>query len=73
VAPVNSGTIKVASAHPAKGWRFLDRLVSWPHAGRFMLKSGVLLAAYDARRPTRDSCTGTDTAVFCSQMHRAAW
>jgi hypothetical protein len=33
---------------------FLDRLGSSPHAERFVLKGGVLLAAYDARRPTRD-------------------
>lgn len=32
----------------------LDRLGSSPHAGLFVLKGGVLLAAYDARRPTRD-------------------
>jgi hypothetical protein len=33
---------------------FLDRLAGSPHAERFVLKGGVLLAAYDARRPTRD-------------------
>jgi len=33
---------------------FLTRLASSPYAGRFVLKGGVLLAAYDARRPTRD-------------------
>jgi len=33
---------------------FLDRLISSPHAPRFVLKGGVLLAAYDVRRPTRD-------------------
>ena len=33
---------------------FLDRLASSPHADRFVLKGGVLLAAYDMRRPTRD-------------------
>lgn len=32
----------------------LDRLSSSPHADRFVLKGGVLLAAFDARRPTRD-------------------
>jgi hypothetical protein len=32
----------------------LDRLSGSPHADRFVLKSGVLLAAFDARRPTRD-------------------
>jgi hypothetical protein len=33
---------------------FLDRLVASQHADKFVLKGGVLLAAYDARRPTRD-------------------
>jgi hypothetical protein len=33
---------------------FLDRLAHSGHAKRFVLKGGVLLAAYDARRPTRD-------------------
>lgn len=32
----------------------LDRLSGSPYAGRFVLKGGVLLAAFDARRPTRD-------------------
>lgn len=33
---------------------FLRRLVSSPHKSQFVLKGGVLLAAFDARRPTRD-------------------
>lgn len=33
---------------------FLDRLADSPYAQQFVLKGGVLLAAYDARRPTRD-------------------
>jgi predicted nucleotidyltransferase component of viral defense system len=33
---------------------FLDRLVHSEFAGTFILKGGVLLAALDARRPTRD-------------------
>ena len=33
---------------------FLARLVRSPHANRLVLKGGVLLAAYDTRRPTRD-------------------
>jgi len=33
---------------------FLDRLSGSPHADRVVLKGGVLLAAFDARRPTRD-------------------
>jgi hypothetical protein len=33
---------------------FLDRLASSRHASRLILKGGVLLAAYDVRRPTRD-------------------
>ncbi|HEX9549246.1 MAG TPA: nucleotidyl transferase AbiEii/AbiGii toxin family protein, partial [Acidimicrobiales bacterium] len=33
---------------------FLERLAHSPHGERFVLKGGVLLAAYDSRRPTRD-------------------
>ena len=33
---------------------FLTRLVVSPYADTFVLKGGVLLAAYDIRRPTRD-------------------
>lgn len=33
---------------------FLDRLVQSQHASQFVLKGGVLLAAFNARRPTRD-------------------
>jgi hypothetical protein len=33
---------------------FLARLTRSPNADRLVLKGGVLLAAYDARRPTRD-------------------
>lgn len=33
---------------------FLARLAASPHADKLVLKGGVLLAAYDARRPTRD-------------------
>jgi hypothetical protein len=33
---------------------FLARLVASSHADKFVLKGGVLLAAYDSRRPTRD-------------------
>jgi hypothetical protein len=33
---------------------FLDRLTKSEYAENFILKGGVLLAALDARRPTRD-------------------
>ncbi|MGQ0504544.1 MAG: nucleotidyl transferase AbiEii/AbiGii toxin family protein, partial [Myxococcaceae bacterium] len=33
---------------------FLDRLADSKHAKNLVLKGGVLLAAYDLRRPTRD-------------------
>lgn len=33
---------------------FLTRLAASPYADRLVLKGGVLLAAYDTRRPTRD-------------------
>jgi Nucleotidyl transferase AbiEii toxin, Type IV TA system len=34
---------------------FLARLAVSPHSGHLVLKGGLLLAAYDARRPTRDA------------------
>lgn len=34
---------------------FLDRLAGSPHVSNLVLKGGLLLAAYDARRPTRDA------------------
>ncbi|ORW32706.1 hypothetical protein AWC19_25315 [Mycobacterium palustre] len=34
---------------------FLDRLTRSPHAGAFVLKGGILLAAYGVRRPTKDA------------------
>lgn len=33
---------------------FLDRLTRTPHASHFVLKGGLLIAVYSARRPTRD-------------------
>ena len=33
---------------------FLDRLNQTEHAGDFVLKGGILLGAYDVRRPTKD-------------------
>ena len=37
---------------------FLDRLSTSPRADDLVLKGGVLLAAYDTRRPTRDINAG---------------
>jgi hypothetical protein len=34
--------------------RWLARLSVSPHADKFVIKGGMLLAAYDARRPTAD-------------------
>jgi hypothetical protein len=34
---------------------FLDRLTRTSHAGDFVLKGGVLLAAYGVRRPTKEA------------------
>ncbi|MGH3409577.1 MAG: nucleotidyl transferase AbiEii/AbiGii toxin family protein [Streptosporangiaceae bacterium] len=34
--------------------RWLARLSASPHAEEFVIKGGMLLAAYDARRPTAD-------------------
>jgi hypothetical protein len=33
---------------------FVDRMVGSAHSAKLVLKGGVLLAAYDSRRPTRD-------------------
>ncbi|MFI6101289.1 nucleotidyl transferase AbiEii/AbiGii toxin family protein [Lentzea sp. NPDC051213] len=35
--------------------RWLARLAASPHAGTFVLKGGMLLAVFDARRPTADA------------------
>ncbi len=45
-------TDELLQLHALEG--LLDRLSGSPHANRFVLKGGVLLAAFDARRPTRD-------------------
>jgi hypothetical protein len=34
--------------------RWLARLSASPHADKFVIKGGMLLAAYNARRPTAD-------------------
>ena len=53
---------------------FLDRLGSSPHAEHFVLKGGVLLAAYDARRPTRDiDLAGPDVANDLDNLLRGSW
>ena len=50
---------------------FLDRLGRSPHADRFVLKGGVLLAAYDARRPTRDvDLAGIHLPGDLAEIHR---
>jgi hypothetical protein len=43
---------------------FLDRLTRTSHAGDFVLKGGVLLAAYGVRRPTKD----TDSNAISSDV-----
>jgi hypothetical protein len=53
---------------------FLDRLTRTPHAGDFVLKGGILLAAYGVRRPTKDTdsnAISTDvTAEHLAQVVR---
>ncbi|WP_329057410.1 nucleotidyl transferase AbiEii/AbiGii toxin family protein [Amycolatopsis sp. NBC_01480] len=41
---------------------FLDRLTRTPHAEDFVLKGGILLAAYGVRRPTKDVDANAVTA-----------
>lgn len=43
---------------------FLDRLTRTSHAGDFVLKGGILLAAYGVRRPTKD----TDSNAISSDV-----
>jgi hypothetical protein len=53
---------------------FLDRLTRTSHAGDFVLKGGILLAAYGVRRPTKDTdsnAISTDvTAEHLAQVVR---
>lgn len=53
---------------------FLDRLTRTSHAGDFVLKGGVLLAAYGVRRPTKDvdaNAIGADvTAEYLARVVR---
>lgn len=56
-----SATGKGASGVPTQEYlirhvleSFLDRLTRTPHVDDFVLKGGILLAAYDIRRPTKD-------------------
>ena len=44
---------------------FLDRLTRTSHAGDFVLKGGILLAAYGVRRPTKD----TDSNAMRADVH----
>ncbi|HMH90807.1 MAG TPA: nucleotidyl transferase AbiEii/AbiGii toxin family protein, partial [Streptosporangiaceae bacterium] len=57
--------------------RLLARLAASRHAGHFILKGGVLLAAYDARRPTRDvdmlaASTSADRAMMAEIFREVA-
>lgn len=48
---------------------FLDRLNRTTHAQDFVLKGGILLAAYGARRPTRDvDAEAVDTALTVEHL-----
>ena len=52
----------------------LDRLSRSPHAGRFVLKGGVLLAAFEARRPTRDvDLAAIDVSNDLGEMYRLVY
>ena len=56
---------------------FLDRLTRTAHAEDFVLKGGVLLAAYGVRRPTKDAdanAIGADVSAdhLASGFHVAA-
>jgi hypothetical protein len=51
-AATNRPTDELQQLYALEG--FLDRLIRSTHGERFVLKDGVLLAAYTERRPTRD-------------------
>ncbi|AKK09608.1 nucleotidyl transferase AbiEii/AbiGii toxin family protein [Corynebacterium testudinoris] len=56
---------------------FLDRLTRTPHAKNFVLKGGVLLAAYGVRRATKDAdsnAVGTEVSIdsLVSVVHDVA-
>src|SRR6266852_4913639 len=46
------GTQELLTLYVVERW--LARLSASPHADKFVIKGGMLLAAYDARRPTAD-------------------
>jgi hypothetical protein len=46
------GTQELLTLHVVERW--LARLSASAHASKFVIKGGMLLAAYDARRPTAD-------------------
>jgi hypothetical protein len=46
------GTQELLTLYVVERW--LARLSASPHASKFVIKGGMLLAAYDARRPTAD-------------------
>ena len=46
------GTQELLTLYVVERW--LARLSASPHAGKFVIKGGMLLAAYEARRPTAD-------------------
>ena len=46
---------------------FLDRLTRTPHARDFILKGGILLAAYGVRRPTKDADANAASADVTAQ------
>jgi Nucleotidyl transferase AbiEii toxin, Type IV TA system len=57
-----SAAAKIATSAPTQEYlirhtleSFLDRLTRTAHAGDFVLKGGILLAAYGVRRPTKDT------------------
>ena len=47
------GTQELLTLYVVERW--LARLSASPHADQFVLKGGMLLAAFDARRPTADA------------------
>lgn len=62
-APVATG--ELVTRHALES--FLDRLQQTPHGKNFVLKGGILLAAYGVRRPTKD----VDSAAISASVTAA--
>ncbi len=73
-AAARSAAAKTGNAVPTQEYlirhlleSFLDRLTRTEHAADFVLKGGILLAAYGVRRPTKDADANAVNADVSSE------